>query len=270
MNGIMRSPIIYYGGKTSMLPIILPMIPQHKVYTESFFGGGALLFAKSPAKNETINDILDIVINFYQQLKTNFEELNLKIQSTCFSRTLHDRALLIIKNKNLFLEVDVAWAFWMCSNSSYGNKIGGGLKYSNDQGTLPPAVMKRNKDAFTMEIVKRIESVIIENRDALQVLESRNVKDAFHYIDPPYPNADQGHYKGYSFDEFEKLLQWCETCKGKFLISNYHSEMLQEYIEKNKWHSSTHTFNNKGMRKNDRKKFEVLVWNYDLPQKTIF
>jgi hypothetical protein len=30
----MKSPIIYYGGKTSMLPIIIPMIPVHKVYTK--------------------------------------------------------------------------------------------------------------------------------------------------------------------------------------------------------------------------------------------
>jgi DNA adenine methylase len=266
----MKSPIIYYGGKTSMLPIILPMIPEHHVYTEVFFGGGAVFFAKRQVKNETINDRLDLVVNFYRQIKLNFDLLNREIQTTLFSRTLHNKALLIIRNKDLFSPVELAWAFWMCSNFSYGNKIGGGLKYSNDQSILPPNVLKNNKEAFTSAILKRIELTIIENKEAIEILESRNVPKAFHYIDPPYPGADQGHYSGYSFDEFEILLKWLETCKGKFLLSNYDSDMLQRYIEKNKWQSSMHTFNNKGMRKNDRKKFEVLIWNYDLPQKTMF
>lgn len=31
-----RTPISYYGGKQTMLPHILPLIPPHKVYTEAF------------------------------------------------------------------------------------------------------------------------------------------------------------------------------------------------------------------------------------------
>ena len=260
----MKSPIIYYGGITSMLPVILPMIPEHKVYTEVFFGGGAVFFAKRPVKNETINDQLDLVVNFYRQLKNNFPKLNKLIQQTLFSRVDHDRALMIIRNKSKYTALDKAWAFWMCSNYSYGNKIGGGIKYSNDQSVLPPHILKINKIQFTKALVHRIELTHIEKRDAIQVLTSRNVDKAFHYIDPPYPGSDQGHYKGYTFDDLENLLQWCETCKGKFLLSNYTSPLLAKYIKRNKWYSSSHTFNNKGMRKHDRQKHEVLIWNYEL------
>lgn len=48
----MKSPIIYYGGKTSMIPHILPLIPEHEVYTETFFGGGAIFWAKPKVPNE--------------------------------------------------------------------------------------------------------------------------------------------------------------------------------------------------------------------------
>ena len=41
-----RTPISYYGGKQTMLPHILPLIPEHAIYTEAFFGGGAVFWAK--------------------------------------------------------------------------------------------------------------------------------------------------------------------------------------------------------------------------------
>lgn len=53
----MRTPISYYGGKQTMLKHILPLIPRHRIYTEAFCGGAAVLFAKRPAEAEVINDI---------------------------------------------------------------------------------------------------------------------------------------------------------------------------------------------------------------------
>jgi len=52
-NKIVKTPIVYYGGKTSIIQHILPLIPEHSAYNEAFFGGGTVLFAKDPAKNET-------------------------------------------------------------------------------------------------------------------------------------------------------------------------------------------------------------------------
>ncbi len=258
----MKSPITYYGGKTSMLPNILPLIPEHEVYTEVFFGGGAVFWAKKKVKNETINDTLDLVVNFYRVLKTKFKKLQVLINSTCFSRSLHNKALIIVRNKNLFNDIDLAWAFWMCSNFSYGCKIGGGMKYSNEQSILPPQIMKNMKREFTEQLIVRIEETHIECKDAIEVLISRNVKKAFHYIDPPYANADQGHYHGFNFSDLDKVLQQCEQLEGKFLLSNYNSEMLDAYIGKNNWWKKEFQINNKGMRRNDKNKVEVLVANY--------
>ena len=59
-----RTPISYYGGKQTMLPHILPLIPEHQIYVEPFFGGGAVFWAKQPAKAEIINDFNANVVNF--------------------------------------------------------------------------------------------------------------------------------------------------------------------------------------------------------------
>ena len=78
----MKTPISYYGGKQAMLKTILPLIPEHQIYCEPFFGGGAVFWAKEPSKYEYINDFNDLVVNFYEQLKNNFEELKSKIIAT--------------------------------------------------------------------------------------------------------------------------------------------------------------------------------------------
>ncbi|MEG0518987.1 MAG: DNA adenine methylase, partial [Bacteroidales bacterium] len=50
----MKTPISYYGGKQTLLKHILPLIPEHSLYTEAFAGGCAVLFAKEPVPFEVI------------------------------------------------------------------------------------------------------------------------------------------------------------------------------------------------------------------------
>jgi len=101
---------------------------------------------------------------------------------------------------------------------------------------VPDTLAKRKSD-FTENLVERIQHAYIENDDAIKILQSRNVKKAFHYLDPPYPNADQGHYKGYTFQDYDQLLYFLGTeCKGKFLLSSYNSEMLDHNINIYGWH----------------------------------
>lgn len=261
-NPVSRTPISYYGGKQSLLSHILPLIPPHEVYTETFFGGGSVFFAKDKVKNETINDQLDIVINFYQVVKSNFKSLKKLIEATLISRTQHLQALSMIRNKKYFSAVQLAWAFWVCSNFSYGNKIGGGIKYSNHQSTVVPEALRNKKKRFTDWLVNRLEDAYIECGDAIKVLKSRNVSNAFHYIDPPYFNADMGHYGGYTENNLIDLLQTCETLTGRFLLSNYNSEVLDCYITKNGWYKKEVTHRLKAPRKSGVAKVEVLVSNY--------
>jgi DNA adenine methylase len=264
-----KTPISYYGGKQSIIHHILPLIPDHEIYTETYFGGGTVFFAKEPVKNETINDKLDIVINFYKVLKTRYRALKKLIDLSLISRTQHRTATMIVKGDLPADSVTLAWAFWYCCNFSFYGKLGGGIKYANDQHTIITVTLANKKADFTDSLAARIEGTQIENGDALDILNSRNVKGAFHYIDTPYPDTDQGHYSGYSFTDFEKQLQWLATdCKGKFMLSNSDSELLNKYCKKYHWHKKEITDRLKIRRKGSDAKLEVLIMNYDIPKKT--
>lgn len=258
----MKTPISYYGGKQAILGHLLRMVPEHEVYTETFFGGGALFWAKRPVPNETINDKLDIVVNFYRVLKSDYKALKKRIDQSLISRTMHREALAIIRSGK-GSPLDRAWAFWMCTNFSYFCKLGGGIKYSNQQLTCVPEVLINKKREFTDLLVRRIEHAYIECGDALKVLRSRNVAGAFHYIDPPYIDSDQGHYDGYGRDDFGVLLDFLAgECKGRFLLSNYNSDILDEYVDRYGWFKREIVHRLKAPRKTGPVKCEVLVYNY--------
>jgi DNA adenine methylase len=107
--------------------------------------------------------------------------------------------------------------------------------------------------------------VQIENRDALKIIQTWDNKDAFFYCDPPYFNSNMGHYKGYTEQDFENLLQVLSEIKGKFILSSYPSEILEKYIKKHKWFSKRIEGIQVSVSLGKRKmKTEVLTGNYPI------
>ena len=91
-----------------MLRHILPNIPEHTIYTEAFFGGGAVFFAKEPTASEIINDTNAMVVNFFEVCTTDFENLRTKIEATLFSRATYSVALTMYRMPHLFDKIQQA------------------------------------------------------------------------------------------------------------------------------------------------------------------
>ena len=76
------------GGKSRMLPTLLPMIDAHahRVYIEPFCGGAAVLAAKNPSEHEILNDLDGELVNLYRQVKYHSDELIREMQWMIESR----------------------------------------------------------------------------------------------------------------------------------------------------------------------------------------
>jgi DNA adenine methylase len=261
----LKTPISYYGGKITLLHKILLLIPEHTIYTEAFFGGGAVFFAKEPAQSEIINDTNNMVINFFKVCKTDFENLKAKVEATLFSRATYTVAHTIYRMPHLFNKLQQAHAFYIATNMGFACKIGswGFDKYGKRLKTV-----RNKKLRFDESIPKRLEHTQIENNDACKVIQTYDANDAFHYVDPPYFNADMGHYDGYSKADFIKLLDTLSTIRGKFLLSSYPSEILEEYSKKHNWHTvmvdKPISASNGAHEKKRKRKVEMLTANYPI------
>jgi len=255
----MKTPITYWGGKQQLAQTILKLIPDHKQYNEPFFGGGAIFFAKKPAECEFINDINGEMVNFYRTLKLDFDQLKTEIDCTLHSEFQHKQAKGIYASPLSHNSIMRAWAVWMLSHQSVYAILTNSWSVAIDKNKAKQ--IQNLKEIFTIQYARRLERTSIFCRDALNVIKSTDRKTTFHYVDPPYFNADMGHYDGYTLEDFKNLLDTLEKIEGKFMLSTYPSEILSEYAQRNGWRMieiDMHRSAGNGT------KTEVITMNYDL------
>ena len=250
----MKTPLAYYGGKQTLAGTILELIPPHKVYCEPFIGGAAVFFAKAPSEVEIINDADGEIVNFYEVMQKDFPALEKEIKATLHSRKLHRHARVVYENPDMFDRVKRAWAVWMVANTSFGHQMDG--VFDGGHGRR----LDTKRDGFAAHYAGRLKKTIIECRDALHIIENWDAEDAFFYLDPPYVGADQGHYDGYTQEDFNALLALLEKIKGKFLLSSYRNKSLEEYGQKNGWRTKELKMI---CAMNKKEKIEVLTANYE-------
>ncbi|MEM8506252.1 MAG: DNA adenine methylase [Bacteroidota bacterium] len=262
----MKTPITYYGGKQKLVPIILKLIPPHETYVEPFVGGGAIFWSKDKSETEVINDVNRELINFYECVQNDFVDLEKTIRITLHSRSLHNDATVIYNNPHMFSRIKRAWAIWVLAAQSFSSQLNGTFGYDKAKGTTSSRITAK-RNSFTIGYAERIQNVQIECTDAVRIITSRDTEDTFYYCDPPYFNSDCGHYDGYTKEDFKSLLNVLESIKGRFLLSSYPSELLEEYITKNGWKRlqlEQKVSVSTGVGNPGKKKIEVLTANYDL------
>lgn len=235
------APIVkWVGGKRQLLPEINQYLPKFgtTTYYEPFIGGGAVLFNHQP-KNAVINDFNHELINTYQVVKDNVDDLIedlKKHQNTSeyfYSLREIDRdynsynqltniqkaSRLLYLNKTCFnglFRVNRAGEF----NSPFGN-------YKN-----PNIVNETTLRAVSLYF--NHENIIFKCGDYEKALIGIK-KNSFVYFDPPYdPISTSSNFTGYTnggFDrvEQERLKLLCDKLnqKGiKFLLSNSATEFI--------------------------------------------
>lgn len=91
------------------------------------------------------------------------------------------------------------------------------------------------RNNFTNKIHERLRYVQISCRDALKVIQERDTDETFFYLDPPYINCDQKHYRGYEKKDFRQLLEMLTNINGRFILSCFWSDLLAGYVDKMAW-----------------------------------
>lgn len=266
----MKTPISYYGGKQTMLRHILPLIPDHTLYTEAFCGGCAVMFAKPPAEAEVINDINGELINFYAVAKCRPDLLINKIQTTLHARDHYNRANDIYTHPDNYDAIDRAWAVWALSKLSFASQLGGSFGFDL-YGTCAQKVHNA-KDGFTEALCRRLDRVTIEHDDALKIISRYDRPGAFHFVDPPYVGSDCGHYANtFNDDNLRSLLDSLTTIQGDFMLTMFPNDTIEAYATRHNWtiHRITRTISAAKSTIARRKQEEWIICNYPAPQQQL-
>ena len=218
---------------------IVPLIPMHTVYVEPYAGGAAVLFAK-PWPNvtnrvhyrEAINDIDGDLVNFFRQLRENGEELIEKLQLTLHSEEEHALSKKIEGD-----DLERARRYYVNISQSFAHILNSGWR--RDRIGPNSATMGVNKINELPGYIDRMRSIYISRGPALKCIKQWDSPQTFFYIDPPYPGTFQGHYEGYTKDDFAELCRLLESIEGSFVLSNYDSDIPSKDWERFNFRSNS-------------------------------
>lgn len=227
------------GGKRQLLKSIIPFLPDLKdgyTYIEPFVGGGALLFYLKP-KNAIINDLNEELINTYEVIKYNIDELIERLK-TCQNTPEYYysiRGLDRHKNFHYLSNIERASRLIYLNKTCYN-----GLYRVNKSGFFNSPFGKYKKTNIINESVLRAvhdylstNNISIYKDDYKKVLENIPV-NSFVYLDPPYHPLKSNSFRSYIQDEWgeNQEIELLEVCKDldrqgiKFMMSNSSSPFI--------------------------------------------
>ena len=257
------SPIRYFGGKSSLAPTLMELLPSHNRYIEVFGGGGHLISQKEPSIEEVYNDIDSDLINFLNQVQTNGEELTEALADLPTSRHLFE----LWKNEEFpdnELERAVRWFYLIrqrihASNATLKSGWRAG-KHKNLAADYQHAVARI--PAFS----KRLKNVEITNQDFREVIAKYDSPTSVFFIDPPYVGKEH-YYKGnMQYQTHVELAQMLNNIEGKAMVTYYDHPLINElYAGWNRIEVETFVGSSTVKQGEERRKEkELILMNYDI------
>lgn len=277
-NNKLIAPFLkWVGGKRQLMSSIIDHLPndiKDYKYIEPFIGGGAVLFNLQP-KNATINDSNKELINVYQVIKNNLEELIVdlkkhKNEADYFYeiRSL-DRSEEFEKLTDVQKASRVIFLNKTCFNGLYRVNSAGEFnspfgRYKNPNIVNEPTLKAVNKflNNNNIEILSGDYNDVLKNTD----------KKCFVYLDPPYhPISESSNFTGYVqggwniYDQVD-LKTACDELekKGvKFLLSNSSAPFIEDLYKDYKITvvKANRAINSNGANRGEVD--EVLIRNYE-------
>ena len=235
-------PIVkWVGGKRQLMFELLKNMPQnYNRYFEPFIGGGALFFELQP-DNAYISDMNEELINLYQVVRDNVDELITDLQKHDISKEYFIEIRNIDRTKDYenWSDIQKASRFIYLNRTCFN-----GMYRVNSKGefNVPfghyknPRIVDENNLINCSNLLQRTE---ILHADFSEIL-TKVQKDDFVYFDPPYvPLSETSSFTSYTKDGFDidmqfKLRDVCDeldSMEVKFLLSNSDTKLVNELYE---------------------------------------
>lgn len=265
------------GGKRQLLPVIRELMPKtYNRYFEPFVGGGALFFDLAP-KDAVINDFNAELINCYQQIKDNPQELIeiLKVHQEYNSKEYY----LDLRSADRDERIDIMSEVQRAARILYMLRVDFNGLYrvnSKNQFNVPYGRYK-NPKIVDEELISAISVYLNNNQLEIKTGDfEKAIVDVrtgdFVYFDPPYiPLSETSAFtsythEGFSFadqvrlrDAFKRL----SDTGAYVMLSNSSSALVEELYKDFNIHYVEATRTN-GAKSSSRGKIsEIIVTNYE-------
>ena len=260
-----KSLINWVGGKRLLRKTIAPLIPTDiKSYIEPFGGGAWVLFYKERwADLEIYNDLDGRLVNLFRIVKYHPNAFKEEFNYLLGSREMFFQYL----NGTFITDIQRAVQFYFLITRSFGGK-------GDTFGTVKKSCGGASKSQHNVldkidAIHKRLDKVMVENRDFERLIKQYDFEEAFFYCDPPYSKGEG--YIVTSTEDFdhERLCETLKNIKGRFLLSYDDSPKIRELYKDFEMIAIERLNGINNRQGNDRKNKmykELLIANYPIKE----
>jgi len=265
-------PLKYHGGKSYQAGTLVDLMPEHLHYVEPYCGGLAVLLHKNPVGvSEVVNDIHGGLTNFFRVLQspTQFAEFQRIISAVPFSQVEWAAAKNgIFPQDPKSIDVEAAVRFFIACRQSRAGTFDSFAPLSK---TRTRRQMNEQASAWMTavdglpQVAQRLKRVVILNKDALAVIQQEDGPKTLFYLDPPYMHETRVATDIYAFEmtdlQHSQLLEAIKDCKGKVMLSGYHSPLYDQQLSS--WRCQEFTIDNKASSAKVKPVMTECVWmNY--------
>lgn len=233
---VTRPLVRYFGGKWRLAPWIVAQFPPHRVYVEPFGGGGSVLLRKPRSYAEVYNDMDEEMVNLFRVARDRGEELVRALKLTAFAR----REFYLACNFDAVCPLERARRTVVRSFMGFGSNaihaISTGFRSNCNRSGTTPAMDWRNYPDALVGIVERLRGVVIECRDAWEVMTAHDGSDTLYYLDPPYIGEERASAGKHMYrhemteQEHEALLGALTALEGMVVISGYRNPLYDDLL----------------------------------------
>lgn len=278
-----KSPLNYTGGKSKLLPQILPLFPDKVGTFIDLFCGGCNVGSNVNADKVIYNDYMSQIIELFKNWKdTNLEDtiqyVETQIEKFNLTKQNQEGFLELRKQYNEYRDIRdlfvlVAYAF--NHQIRFNSKGEYNMPFGKDRSEYNKN-MKTNLINFITRIQEQDSIFLNKSFDELNVEEF--TKDTFVYADPPYliTVASYNENGGWNEQMEYKLLEYLDKCTEngiKFALSNVlemndkSNDILKKWAQEKGYniHHLNYTYGNCNYHKLDKTvglTDEVLITNY--------
>tara|TARA_R110001592_G_scaffold127303_1_gene338988 strand:- start:153 stop:920 length:768 start_codon:yes stop_codon:yes gene_type:complete len=255
----MRPIVARSGGKSKLVDIILPLIPDHKIYVEPFVGGGSIFFNKTASEKEVLNDFDTDLMNVYIDMKAvgdKITKMDFTPERKKFIR-LRDQDKFKNSKDRLYRNLYVNLNSFRGNNRSFVSEKKVKEIEGSDRG-------KKYRDLFYFN---RLKNTKLANKNYVDIIKQYDSPATFFYLDPPYSDITKNKEYDKDLRDFDlnEMYESLKNIKGKFLLSY---DLKSKAQLKKLFNDKKYKFKVVSTRyETDKKAFEIkeiLVMNYKI------
>jgi DNA adenine methylase len=230
----------WHGGKWKLAPWIISHFPPHRIYVEPFGGAASVLLRKERSYAEVYNDLDQDAVTLFRVLRDPglAKGLLATLRLTPFAKMEFEEAYQsaedpIERARRLLIRSFMGFG----SNGHNAATKTGFRSNSNRSGTTPARDWANYPDLLPT-IIERLTGVVIECRDACEVMAQHDSPETLHYVDPPYvweTRSKAMHRAGcyaheMNMGDHSVLLDNLLMLTGMVVVSGYHHELYDRLL----------------------------------------